>query len=140
MLRRIAVAVLLVAAMFALSGCWGRVFGPTSGTQFLVVKPDVSDRIIFHCTNEHGTGSDRGRCALGVVRALCLEVPLSETNPISQPDCWSITWEDHDPDMEHAIKFVVKPEYDCLAARIDDPAVTWGDWLPLQRGVLGCED
>jgi len=139
MVRKLGLAALLVGAVLALSGCWGRVFGPTGGTQFLVIKPAVSDRIIFACTNDPN-GQSRGACALGVIRALCEGVPLSETNPISAADCLSITWTDHYEDIEHAIKFVVRPEYDCLAARIDDPAVSWGDWLPLRRGALGCDD
>ena len=139
MLRRLALTLSLLAAAVALSGCWGRVAGPTGGHQVLVIKPAFSDRIIWDATGRCGTGQGRGGCALGTVRALCLGVPLSDTNPITSAYCWSITWTDHYDDIEGAIRQVIGPGYDCLAAEMGIPG-SWGNWFALPLGAYGCEN
>jgi hypothetical protein len=130
---------LLTIAAVSLSGCWGRVAGPTGGHQVLVIKPAISDRIIIDATARCGTGQGRGGCALGTIRSLCLNIPLSQTNPISSPYCWSITWTDHYDDIEGAIREVLTPGYDCLAASMGEPG-GWGNWFALPRGAYGCAD
>lgn len=133
---------LLATSAVVVSGCYGRVFGPTGGHQILVIRASFSDRIILDSTNRCGEGYSRGACALETVRALCLNVPLSETNPISSGYCWSITWEDHRYDIDGAIRQVVTPAYDCLAASMSNPNPNerpW-DWFALPRGVYGCSD
>jgi hypothetical protein len=139
MLRRAVLALALLAAAAGMSGCWGRVAGPTGGHQVLVIKPAITDRIISDATGRCGTGQGRGGCALGTIRALCLEVPLSETNPISEPYCWSITWTDHYDDVEGAIRQVIGPDHDCLAAEMGIPG-SWGDWFALPLGAYGCKN
>ena len=139
MLRRPVLALSLLATAIAMSGCWGRVAGPTGGHQVLVIKPAITDRIIRDATDRCGTGQGRGGCALGTIRALCLEVPLSKTNPISEGYCWSITWTDHYDDIEEAIRQVIGPGYECLAAGMGIPG-SWGDWFALPLGAYGCKN
>lgn len=139
MLRKFGLATLLIASALAMSGCWGRVFGPTGGHQVVVIKPAISDRIILDTTARCGEGYSRGVCALATIRELCYNVPLSDTNPISRNYCLSITWEDHRYDIDDAIRQVVTPGYDCLAASMGDPSV-WGNWFALPRGAYGCAD
>jgi hypothetical protein len=143
MLRKAGLATLLVTSALAMSGCWGRVAGPTGGHQVLVIKPSVSDRIILDATiRADGGGYHRGAWALETVRALCYNIPLSKTNPISRAYCLSITWEDHRNDIEGAIRQVLTPDYDCLAASMGNPNPNeppW-DWFALPRGAYGCAD
>ena len=140
MLRKAGLATLLVMSALAASGCWGRVVGPTGGHQILVIKPSFSDRIILDSTiRANGGGQARGVWALDTIRKLCHNVPLSTTNPISSTHCLSITWEDHQNDIEGAIRQVLTPGYDCLAATMGDPD-GWGDWFATPRGTYGCAD
>jgi hypothetical protein len=143
MLRRACLTTLLVTSALAMSGCWGRVAGPTGGHQVLVIKPGVSDRIILDATiRADGGGHARGVWALETIRGLCYNVPLSTINPISRAYCLSITWSDHPDDIEGAIRQVLTPGYDCLAATMGDPDpdIGWGDWFALPRGAYGCAD
>ena len=139
MLRGFGLATLLIASVLAMSGCWGRVAGPTGGHQVLVIKPSVSDRIIVDTTARCGEGQERGGCAATAIRGLCLNSPLSKENPISSDYCWSITWTDHYDDINDAIRQVSGPDYDCLAAEMGIPG-SWGNWFALPRGAYGCAD
>ena len=135
MLRRPVLALSLLAAAIAMSGCWGRVAGPTGGHQVLVIKPAITDRIVRDATDRCGTGQHRGGCAAETIRALCYEVPLSQTNPISPSYCLSITWTDHYSDIERAIS----QDQDCLVAEMGIPG-SWGRWLAVPLGTYGCKN
>jgi hypothetical protein len=134
---RATVASLVIAGALVFSGCWARSFGHPDGHQYLVIRADVSDRIIFHATQCAPSGYHRGACALETIRNLCYEVPLDP--PISRARCLSITWEDHRNDIEQAITEVIGPNRDCLAASIAHPGLNPPyDWFSLPLDAYGC--
>jgi hypothetical protein len=132
--RSAGLAAMVAAAALAMSGCWGKVYGPSNGERVLVIPGDMSDQIIWQCSPQGYTRWSRGSCALSTVWALCNAFPLEN---LPRNWCLSFTWPDHIYDIADAIVEVTGPNADCLAVRFDIPQGNPNDWFAMPLG-FGC--
>ncbi len=126
---------LLVAAALLLSGCWANVVNWGDGTRNITLTQDISNRIIFSCTAEHGTGAARAFCALDTVKALCQGIHIKG---VSDSDCIHISSYGDWQDMEHAIVNVTGSD-DCLSFFWQDGGYPDDFWGSVFKGFAGCK-
>jgi hypothetical protein len=131
-LRNAGLATMLAAAALTMSGCWATLVDYGSGDRDIVLKRSMTDAIIWNCTVEHGTGSDRAFCALNTVGSLCFAFPIKG---ISANDCYIMEnepWEE----MDGAIRQVLG-DRDCLVF-FENFYEELDHWGAVQNGYRGC--
>jgi hypothetical protein len=131
---------LLVGAGLLLSGCWANVYNYSANERYITLTKDLSDRLIYSCTAEQGTGAARAFCALDKINGVCFHFP---EKGISSDDCTALSnygdWED----LDRAIKAILAPgsHYACLSfdevKNLPGASDSWNVVGPV--GAFGCQ-
>jgi hypothetical protein len=134
MLRRAVLAATLVVAAVSLSGCFV-VYHWSDGTKNITIPPAISDRIIWKCTAEKGTGAPRAFCALDTIHAICTGVKIKG---ISESDCNHISSYSDWEGMDYGIQHVIGPD-DCLSFFWKNGGYPDDFWGSVFKGFAGCK-
>jgi hypothetical protein len=138
-LRGAGVLAVLACSALLISGCvWAtEVHHARNPDKWMVLKPSISDRIVFNCTRDFGSGQARGSCASRVVVALCDGAPVGG---LTDHQCRT---GDSADVLEGSIVEFLREGGDCLRKWIDYGDVggfptTLYSWDAVPEGAEGC--
>lgn len=136
---------LLVGATLLVSGCWWAVVDYDGGAKRITLTQDFTNRLIWSCTAEAGSGSSRAFCVFDRIEGVCHTFPNAY---VYQSDCSLLSNYGDWQDMEAAIKKILQPAFggDCLTYWVNPPPCVIDcypnnpqpNWGTAVRGQWGC--